>query len=249
MSYSMINNLFKKVVGAATLITLTATIMPDAAQAQRVRYSGASINGPIIDFDINTTVTEDSSSVGDENLGNFLGVVQNFNITQPNFSLNNFSTCGQDTCPLGDLIVRRLTTEADGMTISDLFVDGGSTITVQSLGFLLPANNGINFSNIGNILRYDVSFSGGEDRDRPDVVWLVQSDNSSLINNLTGFEEVNRIVGFFPRQASSGGTFAIDLQSSQQVPEPSTVAASLLTIGGLGVRSLLQNRKRLKKQD
>lgn len=244
----MINNVFKKVVGAATLITLTATIMPDAAQAQRVRYSGASINGPIIDFDINTTVTEDSSSLGDENLGNFLGAIQNFNIIQPNFSLNNFSICGQEPCPLGDLTVRRLTTEADGMTISDLFVDGGSTITVESLGFLLPFNNGINFSNISNILRYDVSFLGGEDREQPDVVWLVQSDNSSLINNLTGFEEVNRIVGFFPRQASSGGTFAIDLQSSQPVPEPSTVAASLLTIGGLGMRSLLQYRKRQKKQ-
>ncbi|MBU7586967.1 MAG: hypothetical protein KAF91_29645 [Nostoc sp. TH1S01] len=248
MNYSMINNALKKVVGAATLITLTATIMPDAAQAQRVRYSGRSINGPIVDFDINTTVTEDTSSVGDANLGYFVGAIRDFNITEDNFSINNFAICGQDPCPLGDLTVRRLTTEADGNTISDLFVDGGSTITVESLGFLLPANNGIDFSNISNILRYDVSFPGGKDREQPDIVWLVQSNNSSLINNLTGLEEVNRIAGFFPRGASSGGTFAIGVQSSQSVPEPSTIAASLLSIGALGMRSLLQHRQRLKKQ-
>ncbi|AFY44395.1 hypothetical protein [Nostoc sp. PCC 7107] len=241
----MMNNAFKKVVGAATLITLAVTMMPDAAQAQRFRYSGRSINGQVIDFDINTTVTEQSPGLGNDNLGYFPGAIQDFNIALPSSDISNLAICGQDTCPLGDLTISRLTTEADGTTVSNLNIDGGSTVTLNSLqNFFF--DGGINF--LGNVLRYDLSFLGGATSNQPDVVWFIQSDDSRLINNLTGLGEVNRIIGFFPSQASSGGTFSFDLQnSSQPVPEPSTVAASLLSVGALGMRSLLQHRKRLKK--
>ncbi|MBE9206032.1 hypothetical protein IQ244_05790 [Nostoc sp. LEGE 06077] len=242
----MINNALKKVVGVATLMTLAATMMPDAAQAQRARYSGASMNGPVVTFDVNTTVTESLPGLGNDNLGYFPGAIQNFNITLDNFSINNSAICGQDPCPLGNLTVRRLTTEADGNTISDLNIDGGSDVTVGFLQDFFDQSE-INFS--GNVLRYDVSFLAGTASNQPDVVWFIQSDDSRLINNLTGFDGINRIFGIFPSQASGGGTFAINQQNnSQPVPEPSTVAASLLSVGALGMRSLLQHRKHLKKQ-
>ncbi|MCC5639988.1 hypothetical protein LC593_30000 [Nostoc sp. CHAB 5844] len=240
----MINNALMKVVGAATLMTLAATMMPDAAQAQRFRYSGRSINGQVIDFDVNTTVTEQSPGLGNDNLGYFPGAIQDFNIALPSSDISNLAICGQDPCPLGDLTISRLTTEADG-SVSNLNIDGGSTVTLNTLqNFFF--DSGINF--LGNVLRYDLSFLGGVVNNQPDVVWFIQSDDSRLINDLTSFDRVNRIVGFFPSQASSGGTFTIDQQnSSQPVPEPSTVAASLLSVGALGMRSLLQHRKRLKK--
>ncbi|WP_146034012.1 hypothetical protein [Nostoc cycadae] len=245
----MINNALKKVAGAATLMTLTVSMMPDVAQAQRLRYSGASMNGPVVTFDVNTTVTESLPGLGNDNLGYFPGAVQNFNITLASSDINNLAICGQDPCPLGNLTVRRLTTETGGNTISDLNIDGGSDVTLDFLkDFLDPSESEINFFS-GNVLRYDVSFLAGTPSNQPDVVWFIQSDDSRLINNLTGFGGVNRIFGIFPSQASGGGTFAIDQQnSSQPVPEPSTVAASLLSVGALGMRSLLQHRKHLKKQ-
>ncbi|BBD59439.1 hypothetical protein NIES2109_22240 [Nostoc sp. HK-01] len=243
----MINNALKKVVGAATLMTLAATIMPDTAQAQRVRYSGASMNGPVVTFDVNTTVTESLPGLGNDNLGYFPGAVQNFNITEANSDIKNSAICGEDLCPLGNLTVRRLTTEGDenNPTISDLNIDG-SDVTLDFLQGFFNKSTEINFS--GNVLRYDISFLAGTASNQPDVVWFIQSDDSRLINNLTGFAGVNRIFGIFPRQINGGGTFAIDRQNtSQPVPEPSTVAASLLSVGVLGMRSLLQHRKRLKK--
>ncbi|BAY16447.1 hypothetical protein NIES21_22750 [Anabaenopsis circularis NIES-21] len=240
----MMNKAFKKIVGVAVLITLAVSMMPDAAQARRVRYSGRSINGQIIDFDINATVPEQSPGLGNDNLGYFPGAIQDFNIALPSSDISNLAICGEDPCPLGDLTISRLTTEADG-SVSNLNIDGGSTVTLNSLqNFFF--DGGINF--LGNVLRYDISFLGGATSNQPNVVWFVQSDDSNLINNLASFDGVNRIVGFFPSQASSGGTFTIDRQNtSQPVPEPSTVAASLLSVGALGMRSLLQHRKRLKK--
>lgn len=234
----MINSFCKKVVGTATVLALVSFCLPQAAQAltQRVRFSGRATNTAPFFFEVDSTIAD---TAGSDSLGSFPGAVQNFDITD---EVSNFDVCGQEFCPSGDLTVSRLMTEADGVTVSNLTIDDGFPITLESLRFLFPPNS-IDFTDLNNVLRYDVSFLGGEDRNQPDIVWFVQSSNSSLINNLTGLGEVNTIVGFFPRRAGNGATFTI----GQPVPEPSTVAFSVLGIGGLGVRSLLQYRKRLKK--
>jgi hypothetical protein len=104
-----------------------------------------------------------------------------------------------------------------------------------------------NFPN--DVLRYDVTFVGTSSD--PELIWFIQSNDSTLINDLSSLSRFSIIEGIFPMgavldgQVNRGSRFTFSLQvPSEQVPEPSAIA-SLVGIGS--AVALLKRNKCLKK--
>lgn len=246
----MINKVFKKAVGAATLVATLACLMPDAAQAQRVRFAGRSMNQSQIDFDLDTTVDETDPGLGNDELGYFLEAIQNFSIEPPDGSetFTNSSICGSNLCPNGNLTVSRLTDE----NVSNLVI-GGSPGTRENLqmafeNFISNPNSRIDFSQ-NNIFRYDVSFSrgGSVPPSTPSLVWFVQSSDNSFFNDLSRLDQIRTIPGLVFATDDNGNISSdlFNLDVSQSIPESNTTT-SLLALGTLGAFAVYKRYQRLK---
>ncbi|NJR75199.1 MAG: PEP-CTERM sorting domain-containing protein, partial [Scytonema sp. CRU_2_7] len=98
----------------------------------------------------------------------------------------------------------------------------------------------------------DVTFDGTTSSD-PELVWFIQSDDLSLINDLSALDKYKTIqaqgilfgdisIDDDGSAGSNGGVFNLTLK----IPEPST-QAGLLGIGAFGALLLLKNKLRLRK--
>jgi hypothetical protein len=238
MDYSINLNNFKTVAVVATVLTTISCLVPESAQAGIVKGSGSATNSSTFNFDLNTSAP---------NLeGTFLEAIQNFNVTPTSGlggAITNFGVCGNSVCPHGNVTITRLTTDSRG-NIS------GLNFGLDELQMILPSlgSSGINFPN--DVLRYDVTFVGTSSD--PELIWFIQSNDSTLINDLSSLSRFSIIEGIFPRgavlldgQVNRGSRFTFSLQvPSEQVPEPSATA-SLVGIGG--AVALLKRNKCLKK--
>lgn len=235
----------RKIAAVAAVVGMTICLVPEAVQAQRARWSGSATNASDVNFDL--VPVEDQES--DLNRGLFLGAIENFNIEG---SFTNSNVCGAAICPPGNVTVTRLTTDSNG-NVSNLRIGGGgdfggNEVSLEGLQTIFDSlnSNNINFSN--GVLRYDVTFVGTSPE--PDLIWFVQSNDSNLINDLSRLNQFSQVVGILPSDVNvfdnggvnNGGIIFI----SQQIPESSNTIG-LLGLGALGVVSLLQHKKRLKK--
>jgi hypothetical protein len=233
MVFSMSLNNLKKVIAAATVFTISACLVPQSAQAGIAKGSGSAINTSFFTFDLNTSALNQD--------GTFLGAIQNFNIAPGGF-FENSEICGIPVCPLGNVMVTKLTTDSSSNIPGLNFGLEGLQRIFESAG-----SSNINFNN--DVLRYDVTFVGSSSE--PKLIWFIQSNDSNLINDLSGLTRFKTIQGIFPNDVAvfnsegvnNGGLFTFSLQvPSEQVPEPSATA-SLVGIGG--AVSLLKHNKRL----
>ncbi|MBW4428446.1 MAG: hypothetical protein KME50_29465 [Nostoc desertorum CM1-VF14] len=212
----MINNFFQKSVVFATGVAIVACLMPNVAQAQRVRFGGKSINGYSVSFDIDHTVPEIEPGLGNQNLGYFPRAIKNFNVVPTN-GVDNSTICGQINCPDGNLTITRLEIDSSG-NVTNLLIDGSDTpVPLTTLEDLVNnidnnvENSGSDIDFSKNIFRYDVTFNRNDSilPSRPALVWFVQSNNTNFINNLSRLNRVETIRGIVPASASGGGVFAL----------------------------------------
>lgn len=245
MRYLMNLMTLKKVSAVVAAVGIATCLVPEPAQAQRAGWSGRATNTRIFNFDLDTAVPDGAGT--DDSAGYFPGAIENFNISAggSSDSVNSF-ICGSAVCPPGDLTVTKLTADSSGRIPGLSFGLNGLQQIFDSL-----SPSGIDFSN--NVLRYDVTFVGTSPE--PDLIWFIQSSDSSLINDLSGLSQFNTIRGIFPRDVAvfdggginNSGIFNLSLEGfSQQVPEP-TAIVGLLGIGTLSAVSLLKRNKSLKK--
>jgi hypothetical protein len=194
-----------------------------------------------LDFEIDTTVQDQAQA--DNTRGYFPGAIQNYIRRAGSFEGDIF-----ESSSLGNLTVSKLTSDATGNVLGLVDPTSGLQITLNQLQDVFSDVN-FNFSN--DVLRYDVSFPSIPDSTNR-LIFFIPSNDSNLINNLSGLTQFNKLEGIIPRETSfsgiggGGGRFTINQASSQRVPEP-TATASLLGIGALGVASLVKRKKHLKK--
>jgi hypothetical protein len=253
----MINS-FKKLALVTTLLTLVTSLVPKSAEAGLARFTGRSTNETVINFDLDT-----NAPLVD---GVFLGAVKNFNRgnTYYVYSSNtyyysyynrNLETCGSDICPLANLKVSKLVTNADGY-ITGLTFNRGKEINLDSLQTVFNSNYFYNINFSEDVVRYDLFF--GTDL-KPTLIWFVQSSDLSLTTNLSKLSEFSNIQGIFPGNiieleffpggnikydAINGAIFGLN-SNSQAVPEPNSSLVGLLGVGMLGAASL-RYKKRLQ---
>jgi hypothetical protein len=229
----MINSL-KKAAVVATLFTVVSSLTPKSAEAGFARFSGRSVNTSIIDFNLDT----DAPLVN----GEFIGAIKDFKRGNTPVDSLNLDTCGNVVCPPGNLKISKLATDANGF-VSDLTIGNpGEKITLNTLQTLLDAKGVNRIKTSGDVVRYDLSFGTTF---APELVWFVQSSDSSLLTNLSKLSEFNDIVGILPKITSdTGGTFNLKLKS-QPVPEPNSSLVGLVGVGMLGAASL-RYKKRLQ---
>ncbi|RCJ26149.1 hypothetical protein A6770_26830 [Nostoc minutum NIES-26] len=230
------NNL-KKLLVATTVFTIATCLVPNSAQAGLGKASGGSANSTKFSFDFNTSVTDSNP---DNNVGFFAGAIENFKIRLFDIDSDNPSdnlnpgfcgvAVGIATCPPGNLTITQLTT-----------VDG----IVPGIGITLDQLQGTFNSFFGgtqvidffqNVIRYDVTLDGAPESE---LIWFIQSNDFNLINDLSGLNASYKIIGLYPGDPF-GSQFTIQL-----VPEPTTTM-SLLSIGTLGIVSLLKRQPHLK---
>lgn len=227
----------KMFTSVAVAVGIAVCLVPQSAQAQRLRRSGSVVLNSIVDFEIDTTVQDQDQA--DNSRGYFPGAIQNY--TRRN--LPDRSSIFESS-PLGNLTVSKLTSDATGNGLG-LFDTNGLEITLNRLQQLL---GGVNFSN--DVLRYDVAFDSIPSSTN-NFTFFIPSNDSNLINNLSGLTQFNELRGILPGAVfpndNRTGTFCLSEQGScQQVPEP-TATAGLLGVGALGVASLVKRNKHLKK--
>jgi len=226
----------KMFTSVAVAVGIAVCLVPQSAQAQRARWSGNSVNNSIVDFEIDTTVQDRDQA--DNSRGYFPGAIQNYT----RLSLDRSSIL--ESSSLGNLTVSKLTSDATGNGLG-LVDTNGLQITLNRLQQLLPD---VNFSN--DVLRYDVAFDSSPSSTN-NFSFFIPSNDSNLINNLSGLIRFNQLRGILPENVGSNddttGTFRLLQQdSSQRVPE-ATATAGLLGVGALGVASLVKRNKHLKK--
>ena len=77
MSYSISFNNFKKVAAVATFLTTMVCLVPESAQAVRLRFSGApNDDKSTLVFILDTSILD---AANDPNIGSFPGAIQNAN--------------------------------------------------------------------------------------------------------------------------------------------------------------------------
>jgi hypothetical protein len=224
-------NQFKNIVVGFTVlaITMSGFIESASAQARRIfRVSGQSVNQSEIQFDLNTDIFDSNPDV---NSGLFKGSINNYN--------RSISDDSYDQGMFGDINVSKLTTDSLG-NVSNLRLDNDNEITLQELSeiFSEQNNNGLDINfNSNDIIRYDVNFtrftkvrSGElESSVAPQLIWFVQSKDTSLINNLSGLSQFQTIFGILASEVTGGTTFSVTL-SPTKIPESSNTLG-LITIG------------------
>lgn len=226
----------KMFTSVAVAVGVAVCLVPQSAQAQRGTWGGTTANTNFLNFDINTRVQDQAQA--DNNRGYFPGAIQNY-------TLNNGSVLGgplREASPLGNLTVSKLTPDANGNFLGL----GENNIT---LARLRDRFIGLNFDN--DVLRYDVAFPslfpGELIFPNNTFTFLLPSNDSNQIKNLSGLTRFNQLQGVVPSFGGlGGGFFTLTQASSQRIPEP-TATASLLGVGAFGVASLLKRNKHLKK--
>jgi hypothetical protein len=238
-------NKLKKVTAVATVIATISCLIPQSAQAGIFKASGNSTNTSQFTFDLDDSVQDQAGM--DESKGEFPGAIQNFNFAPGGF-FENSEFCGNAVCPPGNLTVSKLTADSSGDIPGLSFGLNGLQQIFDSNS---PGSSDIDFSK--DVLRYDVTFVSTSLE--PVLIWFIQSNDSNLINDLSGLSQFNTVKGIFPRDVAvfdnggfnNGGVSNISLKApSQEVPEP-TATASLVGAGILGAVLRLKRNKRLKK--
>ena len=248
MGYSRTLNSLKTVIAVATAFNIVAAcLVTESAHAIGIgKASGEDLFNPInkVTFDLDLDVQDKTPN--DDSLGVFPRAIQNFQdfFVLPGFPTlySNSSVCGQEVCPPGTLTVTKFS--LDSFDFSRL----RETLGIMDQNRLLQYNVGnLNFDFSKDVLRYDVSFDTSS---APELIWFVQSNDSSLINNLSALIKVDRnnipalVNPTFPDVGYKGFEFSIisGQITSQQVPE-SSMTPALLGLALLGTVSLLQRNK------
>lgn len=226
----------KMFTSVAVAVGIAVCLVPQSAEAQRARRSGSAALNSILDFEIDTTVQDQDQA--DNSRGYFPGAIQNYT------RLNLQDRSLLESSPLGNLTVSKFTSDATGNVLG-LVDTNGLEITLNRLEQLLP---NVDFSN--DVVRYDVAFDSITSSTN-NFSFFIPSNDSNLINNLSGLTQFNQLRGILPGVVSPNdnirGTFCLSEQGScLQVPEP-TATAGLLGVGALGVASLVKRNKHLKK--
>lgn len=230
----------KMATEVATVLTIIASLAPEAAHAQgRGLAEGISNirNGSQNRVSFDDFVTSVPDSNPDPNVGNFVGALQNFTDVDISGNLETLSFSS------GDLSASRFDVPSDpnalvpgfGFTFDDLITEPN----------VLSAND--SFQNGG--LKYEVTFN--ED---PNVLLtlFIPSTDSGLINSLSGISQFTYIPGVVSRSPGLNddetfGTFSNAPRSRpftfQTVPEPNATAG-MLALGGLGAILLLRRNRR-----
>jgi hypothetical protein len=272
MGYSRTLNSLKTVIAVATAFNIAACLVPEtkqAAFAQQVtvpqpdpqpappaigigKFSGNAIVNAPNNFTFDLEDVQDQAP-NDDNVGVFPGAIQNFNFSfQPTRGevTRNSSVCGQEVCPPGTLTVTKFSLDSGdnipGINLNN--IPAGPQRYGALNGLYLYSSN-VDFSK--DVLRYDVNFGTSS---APELIWFIQSNDSSLINDLSALIKVdpNKTVGLYailgPNVRYESFTFSnISGQfTSQQVPEPS-ITPALLGLAVLGSVSLLKRNKRFLK--
>lgn len=266
MGYSRTLNRLKTVLAVATAFNIATCLVTEtkqAAFAQEVivtepdrpargigKFSGTGIVSAPAAFTFDLVDVQDRDS-NDSSVGVFPGAIQNFNFKPLPFrpETNNSSVCGQEVCPPGTLTVTKFSLDSSdnipGINLNDNPGRLDRNTLLQSRLF----SNAVDFSK--DVLRYDVSFGTSS---APELIWFIQSNDSSLINDLSALIKVdpNKTVGLYaslgPNVRYESFSFKdISGQStSQQVPEPS-ITPVLLGLAVLGTVPLLKRNKRFLK--
>ncbi|MBW4624421.1 MAG: PEP-CTERM sorting domain-containing protein [Brasilonema octagenarum HA4186-MV1] len=233
-------NKLAKVISAATVLAMAVSFAPQSAFAEEDsigEYSGGANNSSSFSFNLNFSVADANP---DNSVGYFPGAFKNFNLAPGRFFTNS-QICGNPVCPAGNVKVTKLSTDTSG-NVLDLYIDGfKKQVTLAELQGLLSIKSAPGFDATKNeIVKYDVTFGSNS---KPELVFFLQSQNSNLINSLSGLSGfTDPIPGLFPRDNSrTGALFSFSLQRviSQRIPEP-TAIVGLLGIGFLGTLSLLK---------
>lgn len=260
MGYSRTLNSLKTVIAVTTAFNIAAYLVTEtkqAAFAQEVivtpparpaigigKASGKAIVAAPNNFTFDIEDVQDQAP-NDDSVGLFPGAIQNFNFSfQPTRGevTRNSSVCGQEVCPPGTL------------TVTKFSLASSNNIPGINLNPARGGQSGLFSSNVDfskDVFRYDVNFGTSS---APELIWFIESNDSSLINDLSALIEVdpNKAVGLYavlgPNVRYESFTFSnISGQStSQQVPEPS-ITPVLLGLGVLGTVSLSQRNKRFLK--
>ena len=248
MGYSRILNSLKTVIAVATAFNIAACLVTESAQAIGLgKASGEDVFNPInkVTFDLDFDVQDKTPN--DDSLGVFPGAIQNFQnffvVTGFPTVYSNSSVCGQEVCLPGTLTVTKFS--PDSFDFSRLREIPGLNLDQNRLLQYNLGNLTFDFSK--DVLRYDVNFGTSS---APELIWFVQSNDSSLINDLSALIKVdrNKIPALldisFPDVRYTGFEFSIisGQITSQQVPE-SSMTPALLGLGVLGTVSLLQRNK------
>ncbi len=247
MSLNKMRQNLTKTTAVAAVIGIATCLFPAIAQAQvrrLLQFSGNSdiASDVIIDFSVDMSVEDINNS---ESVGEFPGAIQNFTDTgNPNTNLSPLFF------PSGNLRTSRLTIDPTTSEVLPTIRDYTENDNIQVSDIISPGGT---FNN--DWLRYDVTF----DNESETLTLFIPSNDSSLINSLSGF---NDVLGSSPIQAVVSrpdvGRIEKILASNPDplrralnpnvatVPEP-TATASLLGVGALGAVSLLNRNKRLRK--
>lgn len=234
----MINKL-AKVISAATVLAMAVSLAPQSAFAEEDtigEYSGGANNSSSFSFNLNFSVADANP---DNSVGYFPGAFKKFNL-DPGRLFTNSEICGNPVCPAGNVKVTKLSTDTSG-NVLDLYIDGfKNQVTLAELQGLLSISAPGFDATKNEIVKYDVTFGSNS---KPELVFFLQSQNSNLINSLSGLSGfTDPIPGLFPRDNSRiGAVFGFSLQRviSQRVPESSAIVG-LLGVGFLGTLSLLK---------
>ena len=217
-------NKFKNVLAVTTTLALVSCLVPEVVQAGLLRANGSATNASEFEIFIEDSIPGIN--------GYFSGAIQGFNLSPGSFFTNS-EICGTPTCPLGNLTVSKLSTDSTGNI-------AGLDFGLQELNNFLSSEDPNSNLSLGDT-RYDVSFVGTTLE--PELIWFIDSNDDSLINNLSDLSKYDPIYGVFSANGSEGGAFSF---SVKPVPEPSTTAG-VIGVGVLGAASLLKRNKNRKK--
>lgn len=246
MSLNKMRQNLTKTTAVAAVIGIASCLFPAIAQAQvtrLLRFSGNSdvLSDVIIDFSVDTSVEDINNS---QSVGEFPGAIQNFTDTgNPNTNLSPLYF------PSGNLRTSRLTIDPTTSEVLPIIRDYTENDNIQ----VSDISPGGTFNN--DWLRYDVTFDNRSET----LTLFIPSNDSSLINSLSGFNDVLRSspiqavvsrpdVGRIEKILASNPDplrRALNINIAT-VPEP-TATASLFGVGVLGGVLLLKRNKRLRK--
>lgn len=239
----------KKVLALAAVAVSSVCLIPEAAHAQLLRYSGTSNSNTYVEFLLDTSFTD---STPPDDLGVYSGAIQDFGI----FDDNDRDQRIFPELAIGTLRTSRL--NIDDLKEFELTKD-------DLLNDLTEA--GIDVKEFVTFEKYEITFSDPNF----EATLFVPTRNNDLIESLSGnlafVELLPQIQGVVrrpfdanfdsPDERGQNGVFdlfGLDSGSSfftvelvQDIPEPSATSG-LVGIGALGVVLLLNRNKRLRKQ-
>lgn len=231
----------KKVLAlAAVAVTTVVCLIPEAAQAQRIRFSGNSDNGNDAEFFIETAFP----NTGTSSEGLYLGAVDTFSLVTP-------SEPDEDNRP----------------DENDLVLFSAETGNIRTVSIQNSNLNQFGVQNINEIpsgldtVVYEITFDGGYNAA---LFVPTSASDDNLVTSLSGLLDLigpNTVPGIINRLSATGGVVESDVfglinpersaplsvELVQDIPEP-TATSGLLGIGALGAATLVTHKKRLRKQ-